>query len=330
MREWLARWLERIWYGGEPVPLVLAWLERVYAAALALRRSLYRRGWLRSETLPVPVIVVGNLTAGGTGKTPFVVWLVRELAQRGWRPGVILRGYRGESGTARRVEPEARADDVGDEAIMIARATAVPVAVGHRRADAGRLLVPACDVIVSDDGLQHWAMQRDLEICVVDGERRHGNGRLLPAGPLREPASRLARVDHVVANGAARPGEIAMRVGGTRAVSLADPTRSVTLESLRGKVVHAVAGIGNPQRFFALLRGFGISVVEHPYSDHHRYTGDELVVPGDDLVLVTEKDAVKCEPFVHARVYVVPVEAELPVELAGQIHATLHRLKGAR
>ncbi|HVF34811.1 MAG TPA: tetraacyldisaccharide 4'-kinase [Candidatus Saccharimonadia bacterium] len=330
MRDRLAAWLESIWYGREPVPGVLALLERCYVAMLALRRALYASRMLRSEALPRPVVVVGNLTAGGTGKTPLVVWLVRELSLRGWQPGVILRGYRGSARSPRRVTAGDDAAAVGDEALLIARATGVPVAIGRRRAQAGRLLVDSCDVLVSDDGLQHWALQRDIEIAVVDGERRYGNGRLLPAGPLREPLERLSRVDHVVANGAAHPGEVAMQLSGSRAVSLCDPTRIVALESLRGRTVHAVAGIGNPARFFALLRGFGIEVVPHPYPDHHDYDGRELDLPGSDLILVTEKDAVKCASFAGARVHVVPVEAELPAQLADQVHASLHRLKEAR
>lgn len=327
MRDRLASWLESIWYGQRPVPAVLALLERCYAAALALRRSLYAARMLRSETLSRPVVVVGNLTAGGTGKTPLVVWLVRELMLRGWQPGVILRGYRGSARTPRRVVARDDAGTVGDEALLIAQATGVPVAIGRRRAKAGRLLEDACDVLVADDGLQHWALRRDIEIAVVDGERRHGNGRLLPAGPLREPLDRLSRVDHVVANGTALPGEIPMRVTGSRAVSLRDPTRIVALESLRGREVHAVAGIGNPGRFFDLLRGFGIAVVAHGYPDHHDYDGRELDLPGEAPILVTEKDAVKCARFANARVHVVPVEAELPAQLADQVHAALHRLR---
>ncbi|HET9483884.1 MAG TPA: tetraacyldisaccharide 4'-kinase, partial [Xanthomonadales bacterium] len=179
------------------------------------------------------------------------------------------------------------------------------------------------------DGLQHWALQRDLEIAVVDGARRLGNCRLLPAGPLREPSERLSRVDHVVANGPAEPGEVPMRVGGARALNLCDPTRIVPLSEFRGRSVHAVAGIGNPERFFALLRGFGIEVVPHAYPDHHAFRGDELALPGGDPILVTEKDAVKCAAFAGERVHVVPVEAELPASFADQVHAALHRNRGA-
>ena len=330
MRDRLAGWLEGVWYGGRPVPHALLLLERVYAAALALRRSLYASGWLASVALPVPLVVVGNVTAGGTGKTPLVVWLVRELAQRGWRPGVVLRGYGGRAVSPRRALAGDDPGEVGDEAVLVAQATGCPVAIGRRRVEAGRLLIPACDVLVADDGLQHWALQRDLEIAVVDGVRRFGNGRLLPAGPLREPVERLSRVDHVVANGAAQPGEIPMRVTGARALSLRDPTRIVPLEAYRGRRVHAIAGIGNPERFFALLRGFGIEVVPHALPDHHAFRGDELEIPGTDPIFVTEKDAVKCAPFASERVHVVPVEAELPPQLADQVHAALHRLKEAR
>lgn len=329
MRDRIEAKLERIWYGGAPVPASLAALEQVYAGALALRRRLYASGWLRSEPLRVPVVVVGNVTAGGTGKTPLVAWLARELAQRGWRPGIVLRGYRGSAHGARRV---AIGDDpalVGDEAVLLAQATQVPVAIGRRRVAAGRLLEDECDVLLSDDGLQHWAMQRDVEIAVVDGARRFGNGRLLPAGPLREPATRLSRVDHVVANGRAEPGEIPMRVRGERAIALDDPARTLTLSSMRGTRVHAVAGIGSPERFFELLRGYGIEVEPHVYPDHHDYRGDELELPGEDPVLLTEKDAVKAARFASPRVYAVPVEAELPAEFADRLHAQLHRARRA-
>ena len=331
MSSGLSAWLERRWYGGAPVPAWLGALEAVYRLGFAVRRHAYARGWLRSARLPVPVVVVGNLTVGGTGKTPLVATLAQELIQRGWHPGLVLRGY---GGTATGPDLVSLQDDparTGDEALVLARATGVPVAIGRRRAAAGALLVEraGCDVVVCDDGLQHWGLARDIEIVVVDGARRFGNGRLLPAGPLREPVSRLARVDHVVNNGGDAPGEVPMRVEGSRALALDDPGRARALADWRGRAAHAVAGIGNPGRFFDLLAAHGIQVKPHPLPDHHVFNGDELVF-GDGLpVFVTEKDAVKCAPLAGPDTWVVPVEARLPAEFSDRLHEQLHAIRRA-
>jgi tetraacyldisaccharide 4'-kinase len=333
MRAALSRWLESVWYGGRAVPFWLAALERVYRGGLWLRRWLFRKRVFEVRRLPVPVIVVGNLTVGGTGKTPVVSWLVRELAQRGWRPGVAMRGYRGRRRVATLLGPETEPAEVGDEAVLQYKAGACPVAVGVDRAEAGALLVEraGCNVVICDDGLQHWALRRDFEIAVIDGERRFGNGRLLPAGPLREPADRLELIDAVIVNGGpVNDGEIALSVIGETAVCLRTPGRLVNLAAWRGQRVHAVAGIGNPERFFRMLEGLGLEVIRHPLQDHHDFTGGELDF-GDDLpVLVTEKDAVKCTSFASAKTYAVPVEASLPAELADGIHRALHQVPRAR
>lgn len=324
--------LQARWYDGRPAPGWALALERVYAGVLALRRSLYRAGLLRSHDAGVPVVVVGNLTVGGTGKTPLVAALAGELRQRGWRPGIALRGY---GGTRRRpglLPSDADPAEFGDEAVLLARSTHVPVATGRARVAAARVLVDAgCDLVLCDDGLQHWALARDVEVLVVDGERRFGNGHLLPAGPLREPAARAARVDFVVVNGGtAGPGEHAMRIAGQRALALGGAPRGVRLSDWRGQPVHAVAGIGNPERFFAMLEAEGIVVQRHPLPDHHRFDGRELRFDDTLPVLVTEKDAVKCARHAHERVFVVPVEAELPAELVDRLHAALHAAKETR
>lgn len=326
MRRRIEQYLIGIWYRGRPVPWLLALLELVYRAASGLRAAAYRRGLRRIVRVGVPVVVVGNITVGGTGKTPFVVWLAAELACRGWRPGIVLRGYGGRSAAARLVVPTDDPDLVGDEAVLLARTAGVPVATARRRAEAALLLRAraGCDVIISDDGLQHWALGRDLELVLIDGERRLGNGRLLPAGPLREPVIRLASVDYVIANGVANPGEIAMRVEGRRAFALAQPGVTRELPALAGNRVHAVAGTGNPERFFAMLERFGIVVERHALPDHYRYRGGEFAF-GDGLpVLTTEKDAVKCGSDCDAEVYVVPVDAILPPEFADLLHLRLH------
>lgn len=328
LRARLQRSLESVWYGGAPVPIVLALLERVYRFALAWRRRLYASGWKRSVRVAVPVLVVGNLTVGGTGKTPLVVWLLNELHQRGWNAGVVTRGYGGSERGPMLVPADAEPARYGDEALLIARAGNAPVAIARRRSEGARLLLEhGCDLVIADDGLQHWALARDLEIVVVDAQRRFGNGRLLPAGPLREPVSRLARVDFVVANGAAEPGEVAMRVEGHRAVRLDETGRSRPLTEFGATPVHAIAGIGNPERFFTMLEAHGLRVVRHPLDDHHVYAGDELRFDDELPVLVTEKDAVKCARFAHDRVWVVPAEASLPAEFADRVHASLHALR---
>ncbi len=325
----LASWLDGVWYRQRPVPWVLAALEHVYRAGLYGRRIAFRRRWVRQTRLALPVVVVGNVTVGGTGKTPLVIWLVRELQQRGWNPGVLLRGYGGHAARAQAVGPDADADSVGDEALLVRRATGAPVAIGRKRAQAGSILADRgdCDVLLTDDGLQHWSLARDLEIAVIDGARRLGNARLLPAGPLREPAERLRRVDFIVCNGVPRDGEIPMRVQGTRAWALNEQGRSQPLTEFRGQRVHAVAGLGNPQRFFDMLGAEGLDVIAHPLGDHHRFTGRELRFDDELPVLITEKDAVKCSGLILPNVWVVPAEAQLPQSFADALHQRLCEIR---
>lgn len=305
--------LQQRWYEDRPPPWWTRPLATLYGGVSGLRRALYRRGWLHARKLPVPVVVVGNLVAGGAGKTPLVVALVEALRARGFKPGVVSRGY---GGTARGPTVLAGQPDaalVGDEPALIRLRTDVPVAIGARRAQAAGLLVgQGVDVIVADDGLQHHALARDVEICVVDGARRFGNGRLLPAGPLREPLSRLRDVDFIVCNGGdPQANEIPMRLRMDDARNLADGSAR-TLSAFAGQRVHAVAGMGNPGRFFEALRECGMDVIGHAYPDHHRYCADDLAF-GDDLpVLMTEKDAVKCRAFAGRNGWAVPVTAELP------------------
>lgn len=333
LRARLTRWLESVWYGRVTPPWPLGVLEAVYLRGLWLRRWMYRKRFFRVGRPAAPVIVVGNLTVGGTGKTPVVTWLARELAQRGWRPGVALRGYRGRIQRATLVGADSRADEFGDEAVLQYKAASCPVAIGVDRVQAAELLIEraGCNVIICDDGLQHWALRRDFELVVIDGERRFGNGRLLPAGPLREPLTRLALLDAVVVNGGEpQAGELPLTVGGSQAMNLRVPGQLVALSQWRGLTVHAVAGIGNPQRFFRMLEALGINVIAHPLPDHHAYRGNELEFADQLPVLITEKDAVKCAAFANERVYVVPVEAQLPAQLADRIHNALHQLPRIR
>jgi len=327
-------WLQRRWYEGS-APLPLLPLSALYGAAVRLRRAAYGRGWLASRGPPVPVVVIGNLTVGGTGKTPLVIWLATALREAGHWPGVVLRGYGGRVRTPRLVAPDDVAAAVGDEALLIARRTDVPVAVAvDRAAAAGLLAGEGCTVVLSDDGLQHLALRRDFSIVVVDGARGLGNGALLPAGPLREPASMLDGVDAVVIHGVdahhvgrgREPLGMELRPESLRELR---PDREGSLDTLRGATVHAVAGIGHPQRFFALLRGLGARPIEHPFADHHAYRPRDLAF-GDDLrIVMTEKDAVKCAPFADARMCCLRVAAKLPESDAARLLcAILARVTG--
>ncbi|MBS6032616.1 MAG: tetraacyldisaccharide 4'-kinase [Pantoea sp.] len=307
--------IERIWSGRSPLWLLLWPLSLLYGAITTLIRFSYQRSWRKSWRAPLPVVVVGNLTAGGNGKTPVVIWLVEALQQRGLRAGVVSRGYGGKAEQyPLLVTGQTSTEQAGDEPVLIAQRTGAPVAVAPKR----RLAIEALlkqgplDVIITDDGLQHYALQRDREIVVVDGVRRFGNGWWLPAGPMRERASRLSQVDAIVVNGGqAQHGEIAMQLqpglathllsGETRPVDQLDP-------------VIAMAGIGHPPRFFTTLKQLGITpVAEVAFADHHAYSQDELARLTSDgqPLLMTEKDAVKCRQFAQPNWWYLPVDARL-------------------
>jgi tetraacyldisaccharide 4'-kinase len=301
-------WLQRVWYSGERSGALLIPLAVLFGAAVAARSGLYRLGVLRAERVGRPVVIVGNLTAGGVGKTPLVLWLAAQLRGENRRVGIVTRGYGAAQTEARRVQASSSAADVGDEALLLARRSGCPVAVGADRAAAARLLAGEVDVILADDGLQHRRLARDMEIVVVDGERGFGNGRLLPAGPLREPVARLASVDIVVCNGGVpAAGQLHFTLVAAEAVSLASGARR-PLASFAGRAVHAIAAIGNPGRFFSLLRSHGLQPIEHPFPDHDSLQHVDLAFPDGLPVLVTEKDSVKIPPAHAAGLWVVPVE----------------------
>jgi tetraacyldisaccharide 4'-kinase len=327
------------WYGDGAIPLYARLVEPVYAGVTALRRALYRRGWLRRQSVPVPVVVVGNVTAGGTGKTPLTIALVTRLAQAGWKPGVASRGYgREDAATPRWVDAQTAVALSGDEPALIAWKTGVPVRVDADRAAAARALVEAgCDVVVCDDGLQHYRLARDIEIEVVDAQRRYGNGHLLPAGPLREPPARARECDFRVVNqgrdadavAGAGFGEWAMRLR----IDSAQPingTRALALAGFAGQRVHAVAGIAHPERFFGMLRDLGIGVVPHAFADHHRYSAADFAFGSRLPVLMTEKDAVKCQALAEDGYYAVPLQAELPAAFWVTLLDRLDKLGGSR
>ncbi|HUQ27847.1 MAG TPA: tetraacyldisaccharide 4'-kinase [Usitatibacter sp.] len=328
----MSTWLEAEWQKLGGGALLLLPFAILFRAMVAIRRGLYRLRILPQWRARVPVIVVGNITVGGTGKTPLVLAIIQLLQSRGWNPGVVARGY----GRVPRREHDplgvssvypdiATPEHFGDEPVLIARRARVPVFIGADRPAAARALLDAhreVDVLVSDDGLQHYALARDVEIAVVDGERRFGNGLPLPAGPLREPVSRLREVDAVVTNGepplmVAAKRHFAMRLEGQKFSAL-EGNREATVEEFVAvagvRRVVAMAGIGNPARFFDHLARLGIVARRLAFPDHHAYQAAELRLPDAELIVMTEKDAVKCAAFADARMWSLRVEAMLPPE----------------
>ena len=321
-----AKRLEAIWYADDPLGLVLLPASWVYRGIASVRRAAFVSGLFASRGLPVPVIVVGNIVAGGTGKTPLVLWLVDYLRKHGKKPGILVRGYKGK---ASHWPQQIRADSdpiaVGDEAVLLARRSGCPVVAGPDRVAAAEALLEHkdCDILISDDGLQHLKLKRDVEIAVVDGVRRHGNGHFLPAGPLREPVGRLDSVDLIVANGPAMRGEFPMSLVPGPAHSLRDSSVCRDLESFQGEQIHAVAGIGNPSRFFEDLRRAGLKVQAHPFPDHHDFDATDIHFEDDAAVFMTEKDAVKCQRFAQDRHWFVPVEADVHPQLGERLSTLL-------
>jgi tetraacyldisaccharide 4'-kinase len=315
----------RHWYRLSPVSALLFPISLVFRLLVALRRLLFRIGALPSVRLHVPVIVVGNLTVGGTGKTPLILALVEALRAKGLSPGIISRGHGGTERGPRAVSAGDDAALVGDEPLLLAERSGCPVWIGADRPAAASALLAAharCDVILCDDGLQHYRLKRDFEIAVED-ERGLGNGLLLPAGPLREPAGR--RVDATVVNGAEpRPGAFRMRLKPAGLYRVDAPAATLTWSELSGKKLHAVAGIGNPERFFAGLSRMGLAFSAHAFPDHHKYRGAELEFADCDFVLMTEKDAVKCRHFGRRDLIAVRVDAELDPALAELILERIH------
>ncbi|OIJ44064.1 tetraacyldisaccharide 4'-kinase [Massilia timonae] len=323
--------LTRAWLRRGPLALLLLPLALLFRLLAGLRRLLFRIGLARAERLPVPVVVVGNIFIGGTGKTPLTIWLAESLRAAGLNPGVISRGHGGQEGAALEVTPQSDPRAVGDEPLLIAARAGCPVVVGRRRVEAGRALLaahPGVDVLIADDGLQHYALARDVEIVLFDG-RGVGNGWLLPAGPLREPPSR--RRDFTVVNAPEISPGLARAVGGQPwrmrlAGDHAEPLQGggqVPLAQFSEQRIVAAAGIGNPGRFFAMLRAAGLAVGELPLPDHHDFMDDPFAGVDADVILITEKDAVKCRQIDHLkndpRLWVVPVTAQLDPALAEQI-----------
>lgn len=322
--------IERIWSGSSLVYLLLLPLSWLYGLVSGLIRLSYRCGLRKSWRAPVPVVIVGNLTAGGNGKTPMVIWLVEQLQQRGYRVGVVSRGYGGKSAVYPLVlDAQTTTRQAGDEPVLIYQRTGAPVAISPKRAEAVQALLNQgeLDLIITDDGLQHYALQRDFELVVIDGVRRFGNGWWLPAGPMRERVSRLKTVDACVANGGvAQPGEIAMKLQAQDAVNIASGERRPAIELPH---VVAMAGIGHPPRFFATLEKLGVEVErEVAFADHQEYNHEQLAALASkgQTLLMTEKDAVKCRAFAQPDWWYLPVEAVLPTEQAEQLLQGIQKL----
>jgi tetraacyldisaccharide 4'-kinase len=327
----VSRWLQRQWFEQRrlaPALWLLAPLSALYSAVAG-----YKRNNAKPERLPVPVIVVGNITVGGAGKTPLTLWLARQLQARGRHPGIVSRGY-GSAGTApRAVTKDSLPVEVGDEPVLLGRRSGVPVWVGRDRVAAGRAMLaahPEVDVIVCDDGLQHYRLARDFEIAVFDG-RGAGNGWRLPAGPLREPLARLAEVDAIVFNGppdCRLPNALAkfdMWLQAGDFYDLDNPKQHCSAADLAGRRLYALAGIGDPGRFFRTLEALGLEFGRHPFPDHHAYSSDDLAFAKQGVLLMTEKDAVKCVGLTTGETWVLPVEAELSPAL---IDLILEKLRG--
>ncbi|MBY4675265.1 tetraacyldisaccharide 4'-kinase [Marinobacterium arenosum] len=316
--------LQERWYSDQAPALPWRLLESFYRFVVTRRRAAAKQAWQP----PVPLVVVGNITLGGTGKTPLVAWLVERARQAGFRPGIVSRGYKAKPPALPWVvEASGNPAQCGDEPLMLARRCGCPVVIDPNRVQAARHLLERfdCDLIISDDGLQHHALGRDLELVVIDGVRGLGNGHCLPAGPLREPAERLSSVDFVISNGRPKPSlervDVQMRLQPQRYRAL--DGAELPLEHFSGERVHAVAGIGNPKRFFDTLASLGVSFMPHPFPDHHAYTADELQFEPPLPLLTTEKDAIKWAGLGLRQGYYLEVAAELPETFAA---ALLQRL----
>jgi tetraacyldisaccharide 4'-kinase len=327
----MANWLQKQWTGYSVWHLILLPLSMLFLCLAFIRKCLFKVGFLRRVKLPIPVIVIGNITVGGTGKTPLVIWLSSVLRQAGFHPGIVSRGYGGEHQSPSEVLADSMPEAVGDEPILIAKRTDSPIFVGVDRVQAAFALLtahPEIDILISDDGLQHHHLERDIEIVVVDGQRKFGNALLLPAGPLRESVNRLNSVDAVVLTASANlpfldhkisPPIYSMELRGDRFFSLMDAEIERTADFFKGKPLVAVAGIGNPGRFYQTLAELNLVFERHSFPDHHMFTPQDLDSFLDKTILMTEKDAVKCAKFAKHNakfdIWVLPVSAMIDADL---------------
>ncbi len=323
--------MNSIWYGNNPLKYLLLPFSALFWLLSGFRKTLYKLKLKKREKFPIPVIVVGNITVGGTGKTPLVIWLSKYLANKGYSPAIVARGYGGKaSHWPQQVRPDSDPVMVGDEAVLMARLAHCPVCVAPQRSLAVRALLQYtdCDIVLSDDGLQHYAMGRNMEIAVIDGQRGFGNGFLLPAGPLRELPSRLGEVDLLISNGAWQKDVPHMDIAEPQLLPLLDlEAEAHPLSQASGKKVHAVAGIGNPQRFFGLLQQHGLDIIPHVFPDHHGYKKKDLNFDDDLPVLMTEKDAVKYARHATKRHWLVRIETVPDAAFVSKFDQLLQEMK---
>ncbi|VAW52144.1 Tetraacyldisaccharide 4'-kinase [hydrothermal vent metagenome] len=318
--------LQHYWYQSGFLATFFSWsllpLSFLYCVVTFIRRKLYQLKFKKSYSANVPVVVIGNIVAGGSGKTPLLIAICEFIKNNGFKAGVVSRGYGSNVVGVKQVQANDSAAQAGDEPLMIYQRTGVPVVISADRVAAVDYLLKKnqCDIVLSDDGLQHYRMQRNIEIAVIDASRGFGNGFCLPAGPLRERVSRLNDVDIIAYNGVteqARSEATEIRSYALRIIDVyhLSDGRHVALSSFSNKCIHAVAGIGNPSRFFTQLKKNGIELIEHAFSDHHRYTQADFLTWGNDCIVMTEKDAVKCNHLSLPDAWVISVTAELSKSL---------------
>ena len=306
--------IEKVWYSKNIFSLLLSPLSLIYISIIYLRHILYQLGLISITKINAPTIVIGNIVAGGTGKTPLVIWLAKHFKDKGFLPGIVSRGYGGTYlSNIELVKPTSNPMLVGDEPVIIARNTNCPVVVAKIRAKGAKELVEKynCNIIFCDDGMQHYSLARDIEIAVIDGQRRFGNNYCFPAGPLREPKSRILKADLIVSKYNARTCEHKMDYTYHQLVSLNELSKTIPISDLHGMTVHAIAGINNPDHFFSYLRSHKLELIIHKFPDHYSYTEDDVKFDDNFPVVMTEKDAVKCLNYSSDKHWYIPISAEL-------------------
>ena len=306
--------IEKVWYSKNIFSLLLSPISLIYISIIYLRYTLYQLGLISITKINVPTIVIGNIVAGGTGKTPLVIWLAKHFKDKGFLPGIVSRGYGGTYlSNIELVKPTSNPLLVGDEPVIIARNTNCPVVVAKKRAKGAKKLVEKynCNIILCDDGMQHYSLARDIEIAVIDGQRRFGNNYCFPAGPLREPKSRIFKADLIVSKYNARTCEHKMDYTYNQLVSLNELSKTIPISDLHDMTVHAIAGINNPDHFFSYLRSHKLELIIHKFPDHYSYTEDDVKFNDNFPVVMTEKDAVKCLNYSSDKHWYIPISAEL-------------------
>ncbi len=320
--------ISKLWYEKHVLAQGLRPFSWIYKGIIALRRYCYRIGLFKTTHFSIPLIVVGNITVGGSGKTPLVIYLAQLLKQHGYKPGIVSRGYGGKASVYPQfVTANSDPTETGDEPVLMAKRSACPVVIDPKRVNAVKKLLAEtdCNVVISDDGLQHYAMGRDIEIAVIDATRGLGNHYCLPAGPLRESAERLNDVDIIVSNGQYPHADYAMQMQATTLINCRHPQIYAQANDFKGIVFHAVAGIGNPQRFFNTLQQLPLEFQAHCFADHHRFSAADFAFADDQPIIMTEKDSVKCRRFATDKMWYLPITAKINEQFDQQLLGLLVR-----